>query len=176
MHYQLTCPCGAKHAVTVSQAGQSLTCSCGNSLEIPTLRGLKELPVIEPTAEPARRAIDKPAGGRPSMAVGLLVTVCFLALSTAVFYGYWRVVLDTSQTEESERQAAFELLDQADPVVLSDAWDQYSTTGLGPPNKPTFYYVEQKRKQLETGLAIASGVAVAAALATGVVASRRRTA
>ena len=174
MHYELTCTCGAKHAVTVSQAGQSLACSCGNSLAIPTLRGLKELPVAEPTAAVKGRAIDKPTTGRPSIIVGVLVTIFFIALPVAIFYGYSRLRMDTSQTEESERDEAFALLEKAEPVMLSDAWDQYSTTALGPPSKPAFFYVQQKRQQLEMGLAIAAGIALVAGLAAGTLSAGRR--
>lgn len=174
MYYELTCTCGAKHAVTVSQAGQSLICSCGNSLAIPTLRGLKELPVAQPAATQSVRAIDQPTVARPSIWIGVLVTIFFLAMPVAIFYGYSRWTLDTSLTEESERSAAFEAFDQGDPAILSEAWEQFSSTALGPPNKPSFFYVQQKRQELEMGLAISLGVALVAGLAAGALSAGKR--
>ena len=41
--YLLPCACGEKTPVTASQAGQSVHCSCGAQLEVPTLRGLRDL-------------------------------------------------------------------------------------------------------------------------------------
>ena len=174
MHYQLTCACGVQHAVSPSQAGQTLTCSCGNSLAIPTLRGLKELPVVEPTAPAKGRTTSAATSSRPSILTGLLVAIFFIAVPVAFFYGYQRLTMDTSQTEEAERAEAFETIDQANAVMLSDAWDQFSTTGLGPPNKPMFYYVQRRRQQLEMGVAIASGVALVCGLAAGALAAGRR--
>ncbi len=174
MHYQLTCTCGAKHAVTVSQAGQNLACSCGNSLAIPTLRGLRELPVVEALPQSKARPIDGRTTGRPSILIGVLVTIFFIALPVAIFYGYNRVTMDTSLTEESEREAAFAQLDKEDPQTLSLEWEQYSTRALGEPSKPLFYYVDAKRRELETGLAISLGVALVAGLAAGALAAGRR--
>lgn len=174
MYYELTCTCGAKHAVTVSQAGQSIHCPCGNSLAIPTLRGLKELPQVQTPATGTTRAIDQAPRGKPSVAIGVLVTTFFIALAAAIFVGYQRWTMDTSQTEESERQAAIEMFDQADATLLSEAWDQFSTTALGPPSKPAFYYVEKRRQKLESGLGLALGIALVSGLAAGAMAAGRR--
>lgn len=174
MYYELTCTCGSKHAVTTSQAGQSLTCSCGNSLAIPTLRGLKELPTASPPTTQATRAIDQASNRRPATTIGVLLAGFFIALAVAIFLGYQRWTMDTSHTEESERNEAFEMLDQADPILLSHAWDQFSTTALGPPNKPDFYYVQKKRQKLEMGLATALGIALVSGLAAGALAAGRR--
>ncbi len=41
--YLLPCTCGKKIGVTKSQAGQTVRCTCGTELEVPTLRNLSEL-------------------------------------------------------------------------------------------------------------------------------------
>src|SRR5262249_39770102 len=41
--YLLPCSCGQKVRVANSQAGGQVTCICGKSLGVPTLRGLREL-------------------------------------------------------------------------------------------------------------------------------------
>jgi hypothetical protein len=104
----------------------------------------------------------------------VLVALFFMSLATAIFFGYYRLNLDTSLTEESEREAAFKILDDADAMMLSEAWDEYSTTALGPPNKPAFFYVQKKRQELELGLGISAGIALVTGLAAGAVAAGRR--
>ncbi len=41
--FLLPCTCGRQTVVTPSQAGQAVRCECGAPLEVPTLRGLREL-------------------------------------------------------------------------------------------------------------------------------------
>lgn len=45
--YLLECTCGERHSVETRQAGTTISCQCGKTLEVPTLRGLKELPQKE---------------------------------------------------------------------------------------------------------------------------------
>ncbi|MCC6509855.1 MAG: hypothetical protein IT423_12150 [Pirellulaceae bacterium] len=174
MHYQITCSCGRKHAVTVSQAGQNLTCSCGNSLAIPTLRGLKELPPADTAVAPAPRPIDAKPSDRPSILIGLLVTIFFLALPTTIFFAYQRLTMDTSNTEQADREIAIKQLDEASALMLSDAWTQYSSVALGLPAKPDFYYAEKKRKDTELYMAIAAGIALLSGLTAGAITAGKR--
>jgi len=51
--YLLPCPCGRHVPVTRRQAGQTVRCACGESLEVPTLLRLTSLPTA---AEPAPAA------------------------------------------------------------------------------------------------------------------------
>ena len=41
--YLLKCSCGRSHRIQARQAGQSLDCSCGKTIEVPTIRGLQKL-------------------------------------------------------------------------------------------------------------------------------------
>lgn len=51
--YLLPCPCGGQTVVEPRQAGQTITCSCGASLPVPTLLGMTALEPapVEPVAE-----------------------------------------------------------------------------------------------------------------------------
>lgn len=42
--YLLSCECGQQHTVDQTQAGESLVCSCGRTLDVPQLRVLRTLP------------------------------------------------------------------------------------------------------------------------------------
>ncbi len=53
MNYLLPCPgCGQKLTVSSAQAGQSLQCGCGRSIEVPAMRGLQNLEVIADAGRP----------------------------------------------------------------------------------------------------------------------------
>lgn len=174
MHYRLTCPCGVSHSVSTSQAGQELHCTCGNTLPIPTLRGLKELPRIEPSTAEAAPASDGPDARQPSIVLGSLFAIIFLAVPMAIFFAYQRTKVDTSFTQEADQEQAFAHLDAAGPQELSEAWDTYSTIPLGPPSKPDFYHVQRVARALEWRAAIACGIALLAAIAAAAVAVVRR--
>ena len=174
MPYQLNCPCGAKHLVTNSQAGQKLDCTCGKSLDIPTLRGLKDLPVVDQLDSEGKRAIDDPDRRRPSLMIGAMFAIIFLAIPTAVFFAYQRLAMDTSLSEQSDRSAAFTQIDASTPAELSSIWYEFSTVSLGTPSKPTFYYVQSTARRRERNAAIAVAVAVLAGIvAAGISVARR---
>ncbi|MDZ7618867.1 MAG: hypothetical protein U1E05_17825, partial [Patescibacteria group bacterium] len=54
--YLLPCSCGQKLALSLRQAGESITCPCGNVLEVPSLNQIKALEEAAPQAEPAAAA------------------------------------------------------------------------------------------------------------------------
>ncbi len=76
--YLLPCPqCSHVHRVGVAQAGQTLNCVCGASVDVPTLSGLRRL-------EPVTEAAATKTGGSWSprhglVFLGLAVTVASLA-------------------------------------------------------------------------------------------------
>ena len=53
--YLLPCTCGRTHRISSRQAGDKLACPCGISLDVPTIRGLKDLELAAPTAPPRQR-------------------------------------------------------------------------------------------------------------------------
>src|SRR5205807_631124 len=48
--YLVTCDCGKQHTVGPAQAGESLKCECGNTLEIPSVRKLVHYPRADAVA------------------------------------------------------------------------------------------------------------------------------
>jgi len=80
--YLLPCSCGQKVPVQPRQAGGVVRCSCGASLEVPTLLEMAALEGAEP--EPGARRPPRPWGVRQGLA--LLGAVVFLgALVLAIF-------------------------------------------------------------------------------------------
>ena len=45
--YQIPCECGRIHEVTKPQAGSELTCECGRTVSVPTLREIDNFPIVE---------------------------------------------------------------------------------------------------------------------------------
>lgn len=81
--YLLPCSCGRKVPVEPRQAGQVVRCSCGASLEVPTLLEMAALEAAEP--DPGTRRPPRPWGVRQALALlgaviflGTLVLVVFL--------------------------------------------------------------------------------------------------
>jgi hypothetical protein len=77
--YLLPCECGKKLPVEAPQAGQTVHCSCGESLEVPTIRGLAKLGQAKDTAPAA-------TGPRWGQREGLLLlgaVIAVLALTAA---------------------------------------------------------------------------------------------
>jgi hypothetical protein len=86
--YLLPCSCGQKLAVSVRQAGQSVRCTCGASLEVPTLRGLRELHPADVQAAARARAW----GDRHRVAFVLIA----LSLGACAVAGYLWIAIPPS--------------------------------------------------------------------------------
>ncbi len=87
-HYLLPCSCGQKLAVSPRQAGQPVTCLCGNVLEVPPLNELRTLEPVAPDAGPkgseSRRGERSAWSGRQA---GLFLGVVLLC--TSVPWAAW---------------------------------------------------------------------------------------
>jgi len=76
--YEITCGCGLKMQVEARQAGESIACACGRLIDVPTLRGLAELPQVV-QQETGSRGWTRTQGvcfvaGMVWLAVGAVVT------------------------------------------------------------------------------------------------------
>ncbi len=69
--YLLTTPDGEEVHVESSQAGETITTASGKTVEVPTLRELKKLPLVEKEEAPVRR--DWSVGQSILFVVGLLL-------------------------------------------------------------------------------------------------------
>lgn len=175
MQYQLTCSCGKTHAVSTSQAGQTLPCACGQFVQIPTYRELTALPKIESAAADAKHfAGANSATSAATISLAVLFALFFLSFPTALYFGYQRWSIDTSFTEESDRANAEKMLDEADPIAISETWNHFSTTGLTNPVKPPFYHVAVYTQYLERVLLISGSIAALSILGVAAISVARR--
>lgn len=174
MLFELTCECGKVHHVSRSQAGQSISCDCGQIVKVPSLRGLTELPPAKEVPKPKRALRETSGTSKSTITLGILFAIIFLCVPTAIFFGYHRWNLDTSYTEQSDRDEANQRLDEAPPLAISEVWNSFSTTALGPPTKPDFYRLAQHARDLELKTGLAAGTAVLCGIAAAVIGARRK--
>lgn len=191
MERLLTCQCGRVHVVSRSQAGQQLPCDCGQSVSVPTLRGMADLPL----AQPASAAATPSAGGGPPSSneatanrawqgwrgplMALASAGCLIALAFCGWYSFQRFAIDTSYTPETEIANGRNLLDSYDANSLTTVWHEFSVMGLNRKSPPVFHLWNLFAKELEqkalTSGAIAAGFAlVALAVAWSAKRSRRK--
>src|SRR5262249_46883110 len=78
MKYLLPCPaCNLRLPVETGQAGQTIRCSCGNSVEVPSIRGLRDLEQV-PDERPVAASWTRRKGLLflgAAMSIGALVAV-----------------------------------------------------------------------------------------------------
>ncbi len=83
--YLLPCQCGQQLPVDVSQAGLTISCTCGTKVAVPTLRGLRALPQV--AADDDNRPKAAAWGPREGMAlIGVLIALIGLGMAGWFFF------------------------------------------------------------------------------------------
>jgi len=122
--YLLTCTCGQQSKVDSRQAGLTIPCRCGARLEVPTLRGLAELPRLD---DQARTAPPDTATWGPRQATML---AGFLLTTIAVIGGIYLYATQPEAPIEPEFAINRQLLEaQKEAMTLSQSfalWTQLS--------------------------------------------------
>ncbi len=79
--YLLPCPCGQRIPVEPSQAGETVCCCCGATLEVPTMREIRQLKCVGLTA--GARGAEGAWGKREALILlGAIVTATGLGVAT----------------------------------------------------------------------------------------------
>lgn len=159
MDHLLTCSCGKEFTVSRSQAGQEITCDCGQTLAVPTLRGFSDLPTAgEVETTPAAW------GGWRGPAMAIFSAICLIALVAGARFLLQGMAVDTSYTAESEVAAANEIFDSYGADELSMVWDHFETNGIGPKVRPDFYMWNKYARERMILASIAGGVCLLSGL------------
>jgi hypothetical protein len=145
MKYLLPCSqCDRQHEVDPTQAGEKIQCGCGQELEIPSLRGLRDLTPVP--AALASRGTARPTNDLPrrlTLVVGML-----LIAGGLVAGAYGGLVLtqirvpDRAATVDPTADAAIDELDPADAFRM---WTNFRDEGLGPYHVP-YRFMAQSAK------------------------------
>jgi hypothetical protein len=135
--YLLPCSCGQKVGITTAQAGAQVTCICGKSLAVPTLRGIRELEI-------APQETNKKSAGRWSLVHGALFASGLLIASIGVvflaFFGLRYIQLGASpftrDITDAVVRAEQQRIDKLTPTQALAEWSEYVKEGLGEPEEP----------------------------------------
>ncbi len=157
VRYRLPCACGQTVLVERSQAGLSVACSCGKSLEVPTIRGLAQLEAVQ----------SAPDQRRWTAQYGLLLIGALIAL-VAGGVTAWRVVrLGPDQFSEASINATLQehlsQIDKMPPGEVVLLWQPLRNLPyIEDPQAKKQYYGERAAYQRWTW--VLAGIAAAGAL------------
>ena len=166
MEYLLTCACGRKIPISRSQAGQELSCECGQTLQVPTLRGLAELPLAQSETVSATRNERRAWGGWRGTIMAISVAMFAMSVLPCAYYLYIRLQIDTSYGIEDEIAIGNKNYDVVPFESLVAEWSNFERTGLGPKDKPPFYYWKLYARENEILATISGIVAALSAITT----------
>jgi hypothetical protein len=170
IQYLVPCSCGRKLPVETRQAGESITCECGNILAIPRLLELKKLEktAVQEKIVPVRSAWGV---GHGLALAGMSILLIVLALWVYVILfvpgnPYERITPDQIREQHQKKS----------PMQTWQEWVYYQKSGLSPRKERIDRYFEGRfaqRQMILTYFGIASAVG-GAVLATGIVVIYRK--
>jgi hypothetical protein len=143
MNYLLPCPsCGNRFSVSLGQAGQVVHCKCGSTIEVPTIRELRSLEVVD---DPSSAA---PAWSRRQGLIFLGSTITVLALIGIGLLWYLRPpIVNISASLEEPDLAAIQK--EIDAVPPDENYMRYESVRPWP---PTLFAMKAKQNEIATYL------------------------
>jgi len=141
-HYLLPCSCGQKIRVAPAQAGGQVSCGCGKSLTVPTLRGLRAL---EPAAPEASRK------AAPGWSVthgiffsgGIVLVIAGIAILAFHLFRYTQVAGFTVDQTEAVAARHTAGVDEMSATQMFDEWSKVVSEGLGEKMTPPWEAAKQ---------------------------------
>lgn len=144
MKYQLPCDaCGKAILVETSQAGRRLACECGNQMEAPSLRDIRELEPAKEAATPRAKRSWTPARGLAFAAGLVLVLLGILPAGYGIFV---RSRLVLSKREPVPIEIIAEDTNSLTMVQTLELFQEARTSGLGPYITPPHIMMRQVDK------------------------------
>ena len=101
--YLLSCECGETIPVEVSQSGEIVTCACGRSVTVPSMREVRQLPTAGPEA-PDRSVKTRQWHPIQGALFGIGATMLVVAGGFAIIIQGYRVQLDREEPPELRQQ------------------------------------------------------------------------
>jgi hypothetical protein len=144
--YLLPCPCGKKLPLEISQAGQSVTCDCGTTHVVPTMRELRQLEVAEPDAAPRGQRPTWGMGRGISFSVAVVVMIASLTFTAFVLFLYLR--LPDVGTVEDEIRASRQAYEELTADQMFQLWQVFRDQGLGPQQTHPSLFFERSANQM----------------------------
>ena len=146
--FLLPCACGQKVRVGKAQAGQAVRCACGKSLNVPTLRGMRELESAPPDESPtkARKAATWSYWHGTAFSGGLAVAaISLLLFGLNLYYFTGATFFSEDHTDKVVVSATGELEDFPAEQLLHE-WHSLVEEGLGQPHPPYWVAAQESAK------------------------------
>jgi hypothetical protein len=167
--YLLPCSCGEKVRVEPGQAGGTVPCVCGQSLTVPTLRGIRALAEAPPdqTAGRQRRGDRwRPIQGL-FFTFGLITTLLSLAVVGYTFFMYTQASQLTRDMTPEINEFEGMQIDQLDVMQSYELFVQMRDEGLGEAGIPSWIHfqhvvAEQRIVMMVGSVAAAIGIVAVA--------------
>ncbi|MHB8863379.1 MAG: hypothetical protein ACYC6N_13305 [Pirellulaceae bacterium] len=137
MKYLLPCACGKSVPVETSQAGGTVRCSCGNALDVPPMRLLRQLAVADAAvATKVSRQRSWSIFQGLFFAIGLTFLVG--GLLTAAYYQWGRMRLDVQERTWDDLTEDHATIDAWHIDEAWDVWRKMRNDSIGPYTPPFF--------------------------------------
>ncbi|HTN74497.1 MAG TPA: hypothetical protein VL096_04595 [Pirellulaceae bacterium] len=150
--YLLPCSCGRSIPIEISQAGQSVTCTCGQTIDVPAMRTIRTFATASPEgAAPQRK--EAPAW---SQLQGLLFAGgVLLALIMAALASYCGYIVSQVDVREPPVEWEVELMKEFDKVPIDQMYEVFreiQKEGIGPRQPPPHVMRQRFAKTYQQGM------------------------
>jgi len=159
MKYLLPCEeCGEETPIDTNQAGQPIACCCGAMLEVPSLRGIRELARSGEAVETvAKRAWSRGRG--IAFVAGLVIILVTLGLG-AIAVVRITSLADISEPSVHAREIDGAEIDAMSPLEAWGEWKELRKEGLGPYHPPIHLLAQQSIRDHKIFVGVVSVIAV----------------
>jgi hypothetical protein len=123
--YLLPCDCGAKLEVDATESGLTKACACGALLQVPTLRGLRQLEVVA-----ADQAPPPSTWGTLQRGITVGTVIAVLGLGFAIYAGVAMGMTAREFHQLKKMNIEPPLPDNAPPASVLQYWMQVERHGL----------------------------------------------
>jgi hypothetical protein len=123
--YLLPCPCGQRLAIEPRQAGEIISCACGQSLEAPTLLRLKKLEALIETEVSPPSVWDL---GHGLMFFGIVILICCGGLA----FGLLFLIGPPPSPLRGSPEDIYAMVENMPPREVWRTWIVFRKMGLNP--------------------------------------------
>jgi len=152
--FLLPCECGESVSIEIKQAGQIVSCACGRELQVPTMRGIRELA----PADDAEAAVVRSWSLTQGALFGCGVPIALIGLFIGGYYYRLQSQIDLRRPSDQDIEQWIGVVDEWSTEQLWAFWGLSQEVGLPPTISPyvtACRYVARLRMIMWTGVGIA---------------------
>jgi len=155
--YLLPCKCGQRIPVEISQAGGTVACACGATLEIPALRGLRQLEPYQAAENAKRQRREWSQARGTTFVIALVILLAGLTISALALWNLLQVPF-ISVAEEQQHFA--DIVEDLSVSQLYEEWKLIRDEGIGRRGANPYVQIRQFRNWSTRVLAVGLTLAV----------------